>query len=122
MKKFNYFLLTAITLIFSTIQLNAFTTSSKFENTVKTVENLPPVLIDITQSISSTVSKKFEFNELEVSTLSSSEMIQDNLTALYSICIALVLINLVAQIKIIYQMVHLFFQIQKKDEFAAFTF
>jgi len=122
MKKFNYFLLTAITLFLSTTQLKAFTTSSNFNNTIQKIENLPPAFVDITQSFKSSVSKNFEINELQVSATNSSESITDKLTFLYSICVALVLFNLVAQVKIIYQMVHLFFQFQKKDEFAAFTF
>ena len=121
MKKFNYFLLTAITIFLTTSHLNAFTTTTNFNNIQKS-ETLTPAFEDFSQSMILSANKDFGLEELQASTVKSTELITDNLTYLYSICVVLVLINLVVQIKIIYQMVHLFFQFQKKDEFAAFTF
>jgi len=122
MKKFNYFLLIAIISLFTSNQTFALTTYSKFDVVIQDdiLEiNTVNYGINLTASIDGTTTKS---NDLELTASKSTEFIANNLTLLYAICIALVLFNLLAQIKIIFQMVHLFFQFQKEDEFAKFNF
>jgi len=122
MKKFNYFLLPLIILFCTTPESKAFTT---------TIKNhlIAPQAIEINPQIENngfhhliTSNTNFALNESNFSSASSASSIGQKLTILYSICIALVLINLVVQIKIIFQMIHLFFLVRKKDDFATFEF
>ncbi len=122
MKKFNYFLLLAIISLISTNTVNAFTTNSNINSTIEQVSYLEPAFSNQSNLLIPTINEHVEVDELQVSVSSSAEFIQNNLTLLYSICIALVLFNLVAQVKIIIQMVNLFFQFQKKDEFINYNF
>ncbi|MDF1694665.1 MAG: hypothetical protein P1U56_02480 [Saprospiraceae bacterium] len=58
----------------------------------------------------------------EVSETEANNFIENNLAILYTICVILVLINLAVQIKIVYQMIHLFFQFRQKKEILSFKF
>ncbi len=108
-------------MLFTTIDLNAFTTTVKNNSTVRQVE-LPASLFSKNSSTLSYIHpKNLKLNELQISTTQSADLITNNLTLLYSMCVALVLFNLIAQIKIIVQMIHLFFQFRKKDEFVSFN-
>ena len=122
MKKINCFLIFAFTFLLITNHTNATTTNSLSTNDIKSGAYLIPAFTNnaLTANESNTI--KEEISEFAVASSSSSEVITSNITRLYSICIALVLFNLIVQIKIIFQMVHLFFQFRKKDEFATFNF
>lgn len=116
MKKFNYFLSIAFTFLFLTIPISAFTTNNTSNLHVEHVDNVAPFFTNGITSLYAFEDGYAKFEELQVATASSSNFIQDNLSFLYAICIALVLVNLAAQIKIIVQMIHLFFQFRKTDE------
>lgn len=122
MKKFNYFLLIVFTLLFTTFESKAFTTT--FKNQLST-QQTDYSNSELQKQISNHLpffNNTFELKELNFTSSESVSFLERNLTILYSICVALVLFNLVAQVKIIYQMIHLFFLFKKKDEFTAFEF
>jgi len=122
MKKFNYFLLTLVIFIFTPIESSAFTTTLTNSTNIEQVNDLNPILTLEHLQFSPIPTILSENRELHFSSASSVSVMENNLTLLYSICIALVLFNLAAQIKIIYQMVNLFFLFQKKDEFSVHNF
>jgi len=122
MKKFNYFLLTAVILLFTSNQALSITTNFNFDGVLNQEESLLASKTNGSILSTSIADLTSEFSELELTAENSTEFIASNLTLLYSICIALVLLNLIVQIKIIFQMVSLFFQFRKKDEFAEFNF
>ena len=114
MKKFCVFLLlSAIVLLPTTLTnsspIDADFLTSNFENTdgLYAISGEALIWFDA-------VSGEASLSEIQVTT--------NNLTALYTICVLLVIINLAAQIKIVLQMIHLFFQFRKKDEFARLEF
>lgn len=122
MKKFNYFLSIAFTILISTSTLSAFTTAPlTTDNFINVVDVVPNMTKDIS-AIDAFESVNASFEELQVVSATSSNFIQDNLALLYALCFVLVLINLVAQVKIIFQMVHLFFQFRKKDDTISLNF
>ena len=122
MKKFNYFLSIAFTILISTSQLSAFTTPTfTADNFINVVDAVPPMTKDIS-AFDAFESVNVSFEELQVVSATSSNFIQDNLALLYALCFVLVLVNLAAQIKIIFQMVHLFFQCRKKDDTISLNF
>lgn len=115
MKKFNYFLLFAVTLFFTILNLNAFATSQlQFVNAKHVEKTLPNK--DCVNSYYAFNDLNYNIHKLEASSSNSKNLMPDKLTILYSICLALVLFNLVAQIKIIIQMIQLFSLFKKKDE------
>ena len=118
MKKFSYFLLIAILSLFTTNNSFAITTPTNSFATLQQSECIQPIFTDHGEVLSVVKISETKINSTEHSTSDSSDFISGNLTLLYSLCVALVLFNLLAQIKIIIQMVHLFFQFQKMDEFA----
>ena len=122
MKKFNYFLIIAITLSFSSIELNAFTTSNINSISSEYVDVAIQFLSNGTDLLYSLDNANFQYDELELTASNSTSLTQNNLNILYSICLALVLFNLAAQIKIIVQMIHLFSLFRKKDEVVGLNF
>jgi hypothetical protein len=121
MKKFNYFLLIAWAIFFSTTTLNATTTITVNHSVTENVEIVFPFL-PICISTYKIDSPILRWSKLQLEPANSSSPIQDKLNILYSICLALVLVNLVAQIKIIVQMIHLFFMFKKKDDVIGVKF
>jgi hypothetical protein len=119
MKKFNYFLAIVFTIFFSSIELNAFTTFNVTILNLERVDVAIPFLSNGTNTLYSLENANLQFDKLEITAANSTSLIQNNLNILYSICLALVLINLVAQIKIIVQMIDLFFLFRKKDKVVA---
>lgn len=117
MKKFSYFLVIAITFLFNTNELNAFTTTYLDHYSAQKSDLQSTIFTHESESMST--SPIILPNSTEITTVeaSSADVIQNNLTLLYYLCVALVLFNLVAQIKIIYQMIHLFFLFRGKDDF-----
>ena len=122
MKKFNYFLLIAVTFIFSSIELNAFTTTNFKSFNSERVDIAIPFISNGNNVLSIIDNAHFQFEELQLTSVNSSNLISDNLNILYSICLALVLFNLVAQIRIIVQMIHLFSLFRQKEEVVGINF
>ena len=121
MKKFRYLILTAITILSITSNTHALTTTSLKSSTLVT-ENCADQTFDSPIFVAQQLSPTLTVSEIEQVTVQSADFITRNLSLLYSICIVLVLINLIVQIKIVIQMVQLFFQFRKKDEFSGFKF
>lgn len=121
MRKFSYFLLTALTSLITLSSLNAFTTKSFFLPSAEQVA-IPFDQGSKADILAASSFASYDIVELQETAANSKEFISNNLTVLYSLCITLVLFNFVIQIKIIVQMVNLFFQFRQKDEFANFNF
>ena len=121
MKKLRYLILTAITILSINSNIHALTTNSLKTLPLET-ENCSEQITEnqfvVAQSLNFTTVE----TEFEQATVQSADFITRNLSLLYSICIVLVLINLIVQIKIVIQMVQLFFQFKKQDEFSGFKF
>ena len=122
MKTLRYLVLTAITILSINSNIHALTTTTLKSSTLVT-----EICADQTFESSIFVdqqklSNSFAVSEIEQATVQSADFITRNLSLLYSICIVLVLINLIVQVKIVIQMVQLFFQFRKKDEFSGFKF
>lgn len=122
MKKFNYFLVIAFFLIFSSTELRAFTNSNFISLNPVDVDFNIPFLTNDAETMYTLGEANFQYNELQLSTVESSSLIQNNLNLLYSLCVLLVVVNLAVQIKIVVQMVNLFFMFKKKDESIAINF
>ncbi len=122
MKKFYYFLLTLFFLLCTTFESKAFTVTIKNHLITQHSNDLNSEIQYNNLQNLSVFNNNFEFGELSFPSTDSVDFLGSNLTILSSLCIALVLFNLVAQVKIIYQMIHLFFLFRKKDEFASFEF
>jgi hypothetical protein len=121
MRRFKYFLLTTIAILFITTNINALTSTPRENLAIaKQMECIIPLPMEIAYLYSN--ANKAELHNLNASLSQSPDTISKNLTLLYTICFALVLFNLAAQIKIIFQMIHLFFLFQKEDEYARFNF
>lgn len=119
MKKFNYFLLIAITILLFTNQVHAFTKASFSSNHIEGIESLTP---NDAVKVTFPLNHNLEIKESKICVTDSTATIDSNLKLLYSICFALAFFNLVVQIRIVFQMVDLFFQFKKKDEFSSFSF
>ena len=122
MKKFNYFLAIAVALLFSSFELNAFTTTNIKNLNVEHIDTPIAFLLNETNAVYESDNANFQFNELKLTAANSSNLIHNNLKILYSICLALVLFNLVAQVKIIVQMIQLFFLFRQKDDAVELNF
>ena len=123
MKNFTICTLILFGLSFTTQDLSAFTTSSQFSLKEGFIEcELPVVVQSELNSICNFENAPLPFKELKATTANSSTITQSKLNILYSLCFALVLFNLMAQIKIIFQMIHLFFLFRKKEESVRLNF
>ena len=115
--------MTFVTLLLSSFQLNAFTSSTLINSElIQQVDKTIPLFTENANILSALVINNSEYNTAQFITSTPTNTIANNLTLLYSICLALVLFNLVVQVKIIIQIINLFFQFRKKDEFAGISF
>ena len=103
MKYYVPLLLTAMLMFTSIAETSALTSQITHSTITSSTEQLPPELFQ-----NFFFQPTFGNLEAGVSLNETTPLTQDNLNLLYFVCIALVLINLIAQIKIIYQMVDLF--------------
>lgn len=97
------------------------TNLNNFEQIIQ-IKNLNPVIENDLQILSTEIIQNTIITGSNYTNVEPVNFITRNLGTIYAICVILVLMNLIVQIKIIYQMIHLFFQFRKKDEFVTYSF
>ena len=117
MKNFVTLAITAMLMVLSIAETSALTSHNNRSALTSTTEHVTPELFQNFFFQTTTTHSEIAANIHE-----STPITQDNLNLLYFICIALVLVNLIAQVKIIYQMIHLFFQFKKQDDLGQLTY
>lgn len=105
--------------VISLIALNQSFALTSFLNSdaaIQHIEFIQAMNLDHDDLHSSVLINNSQIKSASFSSSNSADYISGNWTLLYTLCIVLVLINLIVQIKIIFQMIRLFFQFQKMDE------
>lgn len=110
-----------ILLLLITNNSNANTQSPIFLEQCSEIQTLGALFENDLFSIQAEIAQHVIASELTYTSVEPVNFITRNLTHIYTICVILVLINLIAQIKIIYQMANLFFQFRKKDELVNYS-